>query len=596
MCGFVGLVSDNINREKANFALQKLHHRGPDAEGAYNQEGVYLGHKRLAVISDGQQPFSFNEFVMVYDGKLYNASELRDDLIKKGYHFEGQSDTEVLIKVWAEYGEAGLDKLNGVFAFAIWNKKNKTLFLCRDRLGVKPLFYCKKDKDFMVSSAIKSILHYFDINQVDANSLQEVLGLGPSHTPGNAIYKGVKELMGGSYLILQNNKITIKKYWSLNSESNSDSLADSIEKVRYLVEDSIKRQLVSDVPLCTFLSGGLDSTIITMVAKKHKPNLESYSVDYEDNEKYFKKNDFQVSRDSRFIQEVVQETNILHHYEIVSNAQLARHLPTTLLLKDYPGMADIDSSLYCFSKKVKEKFNVALSGECADEIFGGYPWFYRETQQDGFPWIRNLQERSELLNDKYKSKLKLQEYVQARYQETLEAVPLNGSESAEEKKHKQMFFLNIKWFMQNLLERNDRITMGASLEVRVPFADHRLVEYLYNVPWEYKFLNNTEKGLLRQAFSDLVPESIRTRKKNPYPKTFNPQYLSMVQSLLLDSLKEDSILHELFDKKILNGLISGKDDHMQTPWYGQLMTRPQLLAYLYQIHLWFKLYNLNLVE
>lgn len=599
MCGFVGLVADNINLKRAKEALQKLSHRGPDEENFYLKDNVYLGHKRLVVVDkeNGKQPFFFNQYIMLYNGELYNTEELRADLLNKGYTFSGHSDTEVLLKVFAEYKNKCPEKLNGIFSFAIWDTQTKTLFLCRDRLGVKPLFYYQNDYGFMASSEMKSILHYFDIHDIDINGLQEVLGLGPSHTPANGIYAGVKELRGGHYLTLKNKQIKITKYWDLVSQPHPDNLKNSVDKVRFLVEDAIKRQLVSDVPLCTFLSGGLDSSIITLLAKKYKPDMESYSIDYKFNEKFFQKNDFQVSRDKDYVDLLVKYYGIKHHYEIIDNKELVNNLIPALKLKDCAGMVDIDSSLYWFSQQVKKNFTVALSGECADEIFGGYPWYYKEIQHDGFPWIRNLQERNNLLNDKYKTKLDLFNYVHARYDETLAETPLNGTETEAEKKHKQMFILNTHWFMQNLLDRKDRMTMGASLEVRVPFADHRLVEYLYNVPWEFKFLNNMEKGLLREAVKDIVPEEILYRKKNPYPKTFNPEYKKMVGKLLTECLKKpDSILLELFDKKVLLDLINKEEQAGEPPWFGQLMTRPQLLAYLYQIDAWFRLYNLNIKE
>jgi len=599
MCGFVGLISNNINIKEANFALQKLTHRGPDEENIYYKNDVYLGHKRLVVVDkeNGKQPFCYNEFVMIYNGELYNTEELRQDLISKGYTFAGHSDTEVLIKLFAEYGNKCPQKLNGIFAFAVYNTKTKSLFVCRDRFGVKPLYYYFNNNEIMVCSEIKCILSYFKINTININGLQEVLGLGPSHTRGCGIYPNVKEVKGGHYLIFENNKLTDTKYWDLVSKNNTDTFNICVDKVRFLVEDAIKRQLVADVPLCTFLSGGLDSTVITLLARKYKPDLETYSIDYKDNGKFFEKNNFQVSRDSDFVKLLVKEFNIPHHYEIIKNTELIDNLEEALLLKDYPGMVDIDSSLLWFSKQVKQKFTVALSGECSDEIFGGYPWYYKEYPHNGFPWIRNLDERNNLLNDKYKSKLDLINYVNYRYNETLSEVPLHKSESEAEKKHKQMFVLNTHWFMQNLLDRKDRMTMGASLEVRVPFADHRLIEYLYNVPWEYKFHNNMEKGLLREAVKDFVPAEIVNRKKNPYPKTYNPKYLDAMKKILNKCLqKKDSILLELFDKKVLMNLLNNDEDAMKNPWYGQLMSRPQLLAYLYQIDMWFRHYNLNIVE
>lgn len=596
MCGILAIISDELDNEKAKNSLSKLSHRGPDEEGEYTYNNVYLGHKRLVVVDkeNGKQPYCFNEFVIIYNGEIYNTNELRADLIKKGYSFSGYSDTEVLIKTYAEYGEKCAEKLNGIFAFVVFDKNLNQIFACRDRLGVKPLYYYFNAGQLMLSSEIKSILDYYQINTIDLNSLREILGLGPSHTPGNGIYPNVSELRAGHYLIFKNNKIDIKRYWNVKASLHTDDFADTVKKVRFLLEDSVQRQLISDVPLCSLLSGGIDSTAITLLAKKFKPEIETYSFDYVDNEKFFLQNDFQVSQDNEFIKLVTERFNLTHHNLVINNDQLIDCLYNALLLKDYPGMADIDSSLFWFGKEIKKNFTVALSGECSDEIFGGYPWFYRESENTGFPWIRNLEQRNNLLNENFKHKLNLIDYVNEQYKRSVDEVPLTGFETEQEKRHKELTYLNMNWFMQTLLDRKDRMTMGASLEVRVPFADHRLVEYLYNTPWSFKFYGKQEKGLLREAVKDFVPAEILSRKKNPYPKTHNPKYLNEMKNLLKKSLNENSILNEVFDKKTLNDLMN--EETAQKPWFGQLMTQPQLIAYLYQFHLWFKSYNLNIKE
>ncbi|MDD4110326.1 MAG: asparagine synthase (glutamine-hydrolyzing) [Clostridia bacterium] len=599
MCGYIGIVSKQINEKKAYEALNKLNHRGPDEEGEYINEGVYLGHKRLTVIDkeNGKQPYIFNEYVLIYNGEIYNANELRKDLIKKGYSFSGYCDTEVLIKMFAEYKEKCIEKLNGIFSFAVWNNKTKEFFACRDRVGVKPLYYYKKDNEFMVASEIKSILSSYNINQIAISGLQEILGLGPSHSPGNGIYENVFELKAGHYFYYKNEKLEINRYWNVPVGYHTDTFDQTVKKVRELLEDSVRGQLVSDVPLCTLLSGGLDSTVITLIAKKYKPDLETYSIDYENNDKFFAKNDFQVARDNDFIKLVTERFNITHHNAVINNKQLVSCLDNALRLKDYPGMVDIDSSLFWFSKQIKKRFTVGLSGECSDEIFGGYPWFYREEFNNNFPWIRNLDERQNLLNNDYKKKLDLKNFVQNKFDETVSEAPLTGDETIEEKKHKQLVYLNMVWFMQTLLERKDRMTMGASLEVRVPFSDHRLIEYLYNIPWKYKFHNDMEKGLLRAAVEDIVPHEVVYRKKNPYPKTFNPEYLKSVKKLLTKRLKnKNSILYEVFDINVIKNLINSENTTLQKPWFGQLMTLPQLIAYLYQFDLWFETYGLNIVK
>ncbi|ERJ10984.1 asparagine synthase (glutamine-hydrolyzing) [Haloplasma contractile] len=601
MCGFLTFFTKKLNKQRARNVLDLYNHRGPDEDGIYEENQVFLGHKRLVVVDPehGKQPYRFGPYVMVYNGELYNTEDIRKDLIASGYVFEGHSDTEVLIKAYAKYKEECVEKLNGIFAFVIYNTKERSFFAARDRVGVKPLYYYYKEGELSFSSEVKGILKYFDLNKIDYNGLQELLGLGPSHTPGSGIYKDVEELRPGYCMKFKNRTMKIWRYWNVTSMDHKDDFNTTTEKVGSLFEDSVRRQLISDVPLCTFLSGGLDSSAITAIAKKYKPDLETYSIDYHDNQKYFKANNFQISDDKDFIELLVKKLDFKHNYCVIDNDELAYKLKDAVLFRDLPGMADIDSSLLWFSEEVKKRYTVALSGECADEIFGGYPWFYGEdhVKEGTFPWLRDLDHRVDLLNDKYQSELKLNDYVQEKYNMTLKETPLNGDETNEERKHKQLTYLNMLWFMTTLLDRKDRMTMGASLEVRVPFADHRLIEYLYNVPWEMKFHSQMEKGLLRKSLEGVVPKEILYRKKSPYPKTHNPEYTNIIKGILSNSLKRnDTILTELFDTKKLQTLIDTNGDAFLRPWFGQLMTGPQLMAYLYQIDFWFREYNLNIVE
>ncbi len=366
-----------------------------------------------------------------------------------------------------------------------------------------------------------------------------------------------------------------------------------------MLESAVKRQMVSDVPIATFLSGGIDSSIITAICAsemaKEGKQLTTYSVDYEDNSKYFKGNEFQVSEDNYYIDLISKKYNTDHKYIIISQQELADSLREAVLAKDLPGMADIDSSLYLFSKVIKQNHTVVLSGECADEIFGGYPWFYRNEliYKKHFPWISSLEERSLLLNKKLRRKLNLDKYALKQYKKTIKEVP--KAKSKEKQIYNNLFYLNMKWFMATLLDRKDRMTMRASLEARVPFADHTLVEYLWNVPWEYKYYHQKEKGLLREAFMDVLPDDVLYRKKNPYPKTHNPKYTKIVCNLLKERLQNrDSIIYKIFDINKINDLINSGGENYKTPWFGQLMTGPQLIAYLYQFDIWACEYNVIL--
>lgn len=601
MCGITGWMNKNENLRNKKGIIKKmtktLKYRGPDSTGYFISDDVLLGHKRLAIIDPekGKQPMKYDNYVIIYNGEIYNTDSIRKKLIKKGYSFNTTSDTEVILKGYACYKEKIVEKLEGIFAFAIYDGKD--LFLARDRLGVKPLFYTQIDGNFLFASEIKALLKN-DLVQpiIDKESLQELLGLGPSKIPGSGIFKGIKELRAAHYLTYKAGIIDIKRYWNVKDKKFDDTFEVCSTKVRRMLMDSIKRQMVSDVGISTFLSGGLDSSIITAVVsnelKKQNQVLDTYSIDYEDNDKYFKANKFQVSKDKKFIDIMKNAFKTNHTYEVISQRKLAKTLKESVIARDYPGMADIDSSLFWFSKQIRKEHKVILSGECADEIFGGYPWFYRKEirERENFPWIDSLDERISLIKKDLAQKLDLKNFVKEKCELTLSEINVSDDENL-----KKLFYLNMTWFMPTLLDRKDRMTMRASLEARVPFADTKLIEYLWNVPWKYKYKNNQEKGLLRHAFKNILPKEIIDRKKNPYPKTHNPKYTKIMIKLLKKRLKnKKSVLYKIFDYDKLMNLIETGGESFKTPWFGQLMTGPELLAYLYQFDIWAVKYKIIL--
>ncbi|MCL1949631.1 MAG: asparagine synthase (glutamine-hydrolyzing) [Turicibacter sp.] len=600
MCGIFGVVDYRKNELKGpNDAacVEAVAHRGPDEAGLYYHKHVFLGHRRLSVVdlAQGKQPMEFEHFAMVYNGELYNTEEIRHGLIEQGYRFTGHSDTEVLLKAYACYKERVVEKLNGIFAFAVWDYQKQSLYVARDRVGVKPLYYSKSPHGIIVASEPKQILTYQGEARLNTNSLQELLGLGPSHSPAHGMYVGIDELEPGHYMIQDASGLKIKRYWELEAKPHTDDLNTTVAKTKELFTTAVKKQLVSDVPLMTFLSGGVDSSAITAIAADQIPGLNTFSIDYEDNMKYFKKTDFTVSQDREFIELMSRRHQTNHHFCVIGNDDLAATLKDAVRFRDVPGMADVDSSLYWFCKEIKKGFTVGLSGECADEIFGGYPWFYREPVNGCFPWLRDLNVRNGLLRPEYQEKLQLEAYVGQKFQDSLAKAPIVTGDSDFENEKRQLTYLNIKWFMTTLLDRKDRMSMGAGLEVRVPFADHELVEYVYNIPWEMKFYQGMEKGLLRKALEGILPNEVLYRKKNPYPKTHNPHYTLLVQTLLQEALRDkNSILHELFDGDKLRDLATTSKEIITRPWFGQLMTQPQLIAYLYQLHYWHKEYGIKL--
>ncbi|MED0714969.1 asparagine synthase (glutamine-hydrolyzing) [Aeribacillus composti] len=614
MCGIAGWVNFQQslfqNTEIMEDMIDTLSKRGPDDTNIWGKKHVLFGHKRLVVIDPecGRQPMTKqkedNSYTICYNGELYNTEDIRKELLKKGYTFRGHSDTEVLLASYMEWKEECVHHLNGIYAFAVWDSADEKLFIARDRLGVKPLFFYENNGNFLFASEIKALLAHPEVDALlDQEGLQEIMALGPSRSPGSGVFKGIEELRPAHALVFNRDGLKIWRYWNVKSHPHEDSFEETVEKVRELLIDAVTRQLVSDVPLCTFLSGGLDSSAITAIAartfeKEGKGHLHTYSIDYEGNSEYFQQSEFQPNADAYWIHLMKESFQTIHHECIMTQEELVSYLQEAVEVRDLPGMADVDSSLLWFCRQINKDFVVSLSGECADEIFGGYPWFYRpeELAREGFPWIRSLDERIKLLRNDWQKKLNIKEYALRQYEKTIEETPVLDGEPETERKRRELFYLNMIWFMTTLLDRKDRMSMGASLEVRVPFADHRLVEYVWNIPWEWKRYGDREKGLLRKSLEDLLPKEVVYRKKSPYPKTHHPKYTKLVKEQLENVLAmKDSILHELFDGNALNKLVETDGASFQRPWYGQLMTGPQLLAYLWQIHIWFEKYRINII-
>jgi len=595
MCGFSGVVSQNKVIDSYQIIkdmTEVIEHRGPDDMGFYASRNVLLGHARLAIVDleTGAQPMKFRNYTLVYNGELYNTEEIREDLERQGYEFFGHSDTEVVLKGFVCYRERLFNKLNGIFAFSIYD--GEKLYLVRDRVGVKPLYFSELKDKTCFASEIKSLLVHPEIEPiVKAEGLQELLGLGPSSTPGITPFAMIKEVKPAHYMVYDG-ELTESRYWDVEEIENNDTYEEAVAKVRFLVEDSIKRQLVSDVGISTFLSGGIDSSIITAVAAKELAKegktLSTYSIDYEGNDKNLQMSEFIQDSDNVYIEEMVNMYKTNHSYNILSTPELVGLLKDTILSRDLPGMADIDSSLLWLCKIIKKDFKVSLSGECADEIFAGYPWFKSEEPLNGFPWVRHVEEKVKLLKDDIKEKLNIEKYLDDKFNEAL-------SEHQTNDPFKQLTNLNVSHFMYTLLNRKDRMSMYASLEVRVPFSDHRIIEYMYNLNKNFKIKDGVEKKILRDAFKDLLPEKVLNRKKNPYPKTHDPVYGEMTSALLSQRLEnKNNILNKLFKSDELSCIICSKGECIEKPFFGQLMRGPQFLAYLYLLDLWAEIYKVRI--
>lgn len=611
MCGISGWFDSRRNLLEENKTIesmsQTMARRGPDDNGVYIKENLCLIHRRLAVIDpkNGKQPMTKSKegkiCTIAYNGELYNTAELVEELRAHGFSFFGHSDTEVVLTAYLCWGTDCIKRLNGIFAFAIWDDTEKKLILARDRIGVKPLFLYEYDGGLLFASEIKTLLANPLVKpQIDEQGLYEIFLMGPGRTLGQGVIKGVSELLPGEYAIYNGKRMIKRKYFEVLAREHTDTAEQTMEKVRWLLTDSIERQLVSDVPLCCFLSGGLDSSIISYTASKYnqrnrlKP-IDTYSVDYDDNDKYFQKSLFQPTPDSEFIGLISSAINSNHKNVVISNTDLFDALYDATDARDLPGMTDVDSSLLLFCKEVRKDFTVAVSGECADELFGGYPWYHNRDIlfEDTFPWSRSLDVRRKILK---KGFLKNgDEYVRQRYLDTCNSTDKLSTDSDTDKRMREMFMLNLNWFMQTLLDRKDRMSMYNGLEVRVPFCDYRIVEYAYNIPWSIKAMNNREKGIVRAAFAGLLPDEIVWRKKSPYPKTHNPLYFKLASAKVREILDNNtSPIREMLDKNGIDEII-GNPDSISSPWYGQLMRAPQILAYIIQLDYWFRTKKIEIV-
>ena len=609
MCGIAGWIDfhgDMRVREPALRAMQRtLEHRGPDSGGMHVDRRAGLVHRRLAVVDpeNGAQPMVEGRYVLVYNGELYNTEEIRVGLLKEGWAFRGHSDTEVLLKAYVQWGEECLERFSGIYAFAVWD--GETLFAARDRVGVKPFFFIDSRDGLLFGSSVQSLMAAGPWcgearPKLDAEGRRELFLLGPGKRPGSGVLKGYRELEPVECLRYDRGGLRTRRYWRLKARPHAEGREETVAHVRELVSGAVQRQLVSDVPLCAMLSGGLDSSILSALAaenyRKEGWTLDTWSVDYRDNYDYFHAGRFVPSEDAPFVRQMAEHIGSNHHFVTLDNRELADALIPAALERGLPGMADVDSSLMLFCREIKRRFTVGLSGECADELFGGYPWYHREEIlfEACFPWSRTTAVREAILSpDAVPGDG--EGWLREVYSAAVRRADSLPGEDAHAVRMRQMFVLNFEWFMQTLLMRKDAMSMACGLEMRVPFADERIVEYAYNLPWALKSLDGREKGVLRAAFEDVLTPDVAWRKKSPYPKTFHPAYLARVAELLHDRMhRPGGRLRELVNEEAVGNLIRDPDA-LKEPWYGQLMRAPQVLAWLVMLDVWLERYNVELI-
>ncbi|MFD7666483.1 asparagine synthase (glutamine-hydrolyzing) [Streptomyces sp. NPDC059788] len=574
MCGITGWVDFERDMSGARDVLRDMADpmacRGPDAQGYWTDTHVGFGHRRLAVIDieGGAQPMTVEQdgrelVAVTYSGEVYNYRELRAELRTLGHRFRTESDTEVVLHAYLQWGAAMVDKLNGMFAFALWDARSEELVLVRDRLGIKPLYYYPTGRGILFGSEAKTILAHPEVRPVvDQDGLCELLA--SVKTPEHAIFQGMYELRPGHLLRFGRTGLRIHRYWALEAREHTDDLDTTVRTVRELLEDIVERQLIADVPLCTLLSGGMDSSVVTALAARSLAArgagpVRSFSVDFADNDRDFTANVVHSSPDAPFAAEMAAHVAADHTNLVISLEELADPRTRAVVPKahDAPAamLGDGCASLYLLFRAIRERSTVALSGEAADELFGGYGWFHAPELRDAetFPWVAAgydlMPVLSGLLDPELIAELDIEGYRARRYAEALAEIPVLPGEDAAQRRIREVSYLAITRFVPFLLDRKDRMSMAVGLEVRVPFCDHRLVEYAFNVPWSMKFFDGKEKSLLRAATRDLLPVSIAERKKSAYPISHDPRYDASLRDEF-DRLASDpgAPVHSLIDR------------------------------------------------
>ncbi|MEG0092759.1 MAG: asparagine synthase (glutamine-hydrolyzing) [Erysipelotrichaceae bacterium] len=530
------------------------------------------------------------KYHVVVEGELYNQEEVMEEL-----KINNKSLPETILIAYKTWGVNCNDHFNGAYSYVIDN--GVETFVSKDHLGCKPIFYARiKNEGLIVANSIEQILESGISPIINETSIRDLFTFGPSVPENKTLFRDIHALGMGQYMRIKNNNVQIKKYYEPKLKKHTDNLDATIKQVRFLVEDAILKQM--NGANASFLSGGLDSSIITAICSKNNPNWHTYSLDYEGNQESFKENNYQVSMDDDYIKIMVDYFHLEHTYLTISQKTLLSSLDKAMLARNVPGMGDIDGSLLWLCEKVKYQNDIVLSGECADEIFGGYPWFYRDELKniETFPWLLNSEKRISLLHDDIK-KYNYQKYLEDEYQKSIKNVKFLETDSTDDKLARIHTTLCLHWFMQTLITRQNCMANNCGLNIRTPFSDHRILDYVYNIPWEIKYLLGEEKGILRKAFEDILPDAIVHRKKNPFPKTHNPLYTKLIiEKMLVVYQNPKSILHKLFDDDKLKALIHSGGSDFPYPWYGQLMSGPQLLSYLYQIDAWATHYNIEIIN
>jgi len=547
MCGITGWISFDRDlsqeREIVGEMTRTMACRGPDAEGMFIEGPAALGHRRLAVIDikGGAQPMTVEHATMVYSGEAYNFAELRERLQACGERFTTSSDTEVVLRGYLRWGEHVAERLNGMYALAIWDARTRKLVLIRDRMGIKPLYVYRTSDGILFGSEPKAILaNQMVRREVTVPGLAELFAY--VKTPGQAVWEGMREVEPGTVMTVSSQGVSTRRYWRLETRDHRDAQDATVARVRELLDDIVARQLVADVPRCVLLSGGLDSSAVTALSAielaRTGERVRTFAVDFVGQTENFRPDEVRDTPDTPYVHDVAEHVGSEHTDIVLDHGELSDPdvRRTVVRARDLPmGLGDMDTSLYLLCQAIRERSTVALSGESADELFGGYKQFHDPVAQRAhtFPWLAlpfgPVRDMSDMLRPEVAAAIDVPAYQRDAYATALREVTYLDGEPDLERRMRVSSYLHLTRFVRSLLDRKDRMSMRVGLEVRVPFCDHRLVEYVYNAPWALKTYDGREKSLLRGAVADVLPDSVVERVKSPYPSTQDLRYVSDIQ-------------------------------------------------------------------